>query len=213
MNTLIDNDVLHKSLLYGLTEELILAINANQASAILGAAPFLIRKKMEKLVPELRQPALERLSATLATVQILEPTGEEIAHAAELELAAQLAGVDLDPGESQLCAAMLRRSLDRLITGDKRAIAALEVLLGSRSELNAMAGKVLCLEQCFILSLSRGADHDTFRVKICGSFSPDKALAICFRCHSIEQALEDTLACLRSYVEDLRHKAPTFLAP
>jgi hypothetical protein len=74
---------------------------------------------------------IRRLDDFLASVELIEPTVEESTLAAEFESLALAAALPLDAGESQLCAVLVSRNLPLLVTGDKRAITALESLVDS----------------------------------------------------------------------------------
>jgi hypothetical protein len=132
--------------------------------------------------------------------------------AADFELAAQRAAVALDSGESQLCAVLITRALPLLFTGDKRAICALEHLFDRDARLNALAGKVKCLEQLVLQPMSAD-NYCQFRIAICGHPGTDKTMSICFSCRVEEATLEGTTAGLKSYINDLRSQANRILAP
>ena len=150
------------------------------------------------------------LSSFLGMAVVVEPTDEEQRIAADFELAAQRAGLSLDTGESHLCALAVNRQVPRVLTGDKRAIAAIEGLLDADQRLGALSGKVYCLEQLVLIVLSVDS-NDKLRGSICTENSVDKTLAICFSCRG-NSSFEATAECLGSYIRDLRSKAPRVLA-
>ena len=78
--------------------------------------------------------------------------------AADLEFRAQTTGLDLDVGESQLCAVLVMRMVPMLLTGDKRAISAIEHLFDLEPRIGWIAGRVYCLEQLFAQFAPRGGD-------------------------------------------------------
>ena len=211
MNTLVDNDVILKSLLFNLSKELITERIEGQTSAVLGAARFLIRKRLEKLPGNNIGVLAARFDALMSTVEILEPTEQELILAASFEASALSANVALDAGESQLCAALLQRNVPQLITGDKRAITAIEALVPACPELSGLSGRVYCFEQCVLDRLSRYGEYDVIRTAICSSPAVDKTLMICFSCFVRNQYEQHTRACLESYIRDLRNKAPQIL--
>jgi hypothetical protein len=127
--------------------------------------------------------------------------------AADFELAAQRAGLSFDVGESQLCAILICRLTPMLLTGDKRAIQALEELLDSEDRLSSLCGKVRCLEQLVLDVLRAGTNPDTLRGMICAEIDIDKTLTICFSCHSQDGPRQDYVDGLQSYVADLRQRA------
>lgn len=102
--------------------------------------------------------------------------------------------------------------MHRILTGDKRAIAALDRLLETVSELGALAYKVCCLEQA-VLAISATVGVGTLRSRICSEPDIDKTLAICFSCFSPTIATPDHVSGLESYIRSLRGDASRMLAP
>jgi hypothetical protein len=96
VEALVDNDVLFKGACYEILSELIGAVCPQGKVGILGAAQFVVPKcvKRAKLKGNI-ESALANFSAFVAQASILEPTKDEQAFAADLELAAQKAGVAL----------------------------------------------------------------------------------------------------------------------
>lgn len=213
MKAAVDNDVLHKGACLGLLSQLIAAIPANIAEVgILGAARFVVRSKLGKAkLVRGSQSAIQALEEVVKHAVVLEPTSEEEKLAAELEYAAQLANLNLDEGESLLCAIVILRVYPWLVTGDKRAVGALERVLRALSKIEEFAGKVLCLEQLFLRLLNSGQASD-IREAVCAEPGVDRALAICFSCSSPSVALESWIDGLRSYIASLRTTAPTILS-
>jgi len=214
MYAIVDNDILFKAACFGLFDELILASCRLEGSVgILGAARYVVPKKIQKNVETaIAIAAKEAFQTFIGGAEIIEPTEEEQVMAADFELAAQRAAVALDIGESQLCAVLITRAVPLLLTGDKRAICALEHLLGTDPRLNALAGKVRCLEQLVLQPLS-GNNYFQFRVAVCREPGVDKTLAICFSCKGEQATLEGITEGLKSYINDLRSQANRILAP
>src|SRR4051794_32397779 len=119
---LCDNDVISKSACYGELDELVWTQEVDSKGiGVLGAAPFVIRRKIQKgNIKGDRDAALKLVDAFMARAHKLEPTEKEQQIAADLESAAQQRGVSLDVGESQLCAILVERNSPLLLTGDKR---------------------------------------------------------------------------------------------
>lgn len=213
MIALVDNDILFKAACFGLFEELIL-INRESGETsvgVLGAARYVIPKKIEKNVQvTFANAAKAAFQSFVDTAEIIEPTEEEQLMAADFELAAQRAAVALDSGESQLCSVLIVRGLRLLLTGDKRAIRALEQLLDTDTRLTALAGKVTCLEQLVLEPLST-ENYSRFRTAVCREPAVDKTLSICFSCKGEEATFESTTAGLKSYISDLRSQANRIL--
>jgi hypothetical protein len=100
--------------------------------------------------------------------------------------------------------------MEWLVTGDKRAIAALERLLALRHEIRGLAGKLVCLEQLVRRLLAEGTGA-VIRAAICGEPSVDKALSFCFSCTNPTMAPESWIEGLTSYINDVRRAAPTLM--
>jgi len=156
--------------------------------------------------------ALARLEEAIAELHSAEPTLEEQLLAADLENAAQAAGLALDSGESLLCALSIIRGLEWLATGDKRAIASVEALITLHPRVKELQGRVVCLEQ-LVMRLVTNADGVAVRNAICGAQHVDKSLNICMSCSSQGLSPEVWRHQLASYVLHLRVAAPTILAP
>jgi hypothetical protein len=213
MLVLIDNDVLFKGSCYGLLANLLASVSPRDYSAgVLASARFVIPTKIArgKLRGD-RSLALQRLIEFLSHAESLEPTDEEQVMAADLELAALKMGVSLDTGESQLSTILVKRLLPLFLTGDKRAIVAMEKLLDAEARLLPICGKVICLEQMFAAAFAR-ENGDGLRSAVCREPDIDKALAICFSCHSDSIPRESHAEGLRSYIEALRREATRVLA-
>jgi|SRR5581483_2036623 len=175
MKAAIDNDILFKGACYGLLNELIAATCSDtETFGTLGSARFVVAKKIEKNnLLRNRRAALDALARFLNRSEALETTEGEQSMAADLELAAQRLGINLDIGESQLCAMLVLRVIPLLLTGDKRAITAMEKLIDTDGRLVALYGKVGCLEQLVYDALIKG-DHAKLRTAICSEPEADK---------------------------------------
>lgn len=213
MEVLVDNDILLKAACYGLLDEL---LSRGRSSAkqlgILGAARFVVTKKIRKrALGKDKDVVIKLFAAFTDRVTIVEPTADEQVMAADFEFAAQRAGLALDAGESQLCAVFVARALRQLYTGDKRAIHAMEGLLGADARLGSMIGKVVCLEQLVLRAISED-NVSSFRATVCSEPEIDTALTICFSCTSANAPLEGIIYGLNSYIKDLRTRASQVLA-
>lgn len=209
----IDNDVLHKTTVYGLLADLLQARMKDAAQYfMLGAARFIVARKLKKNPPSRGyEVAMAEFETLVPLIEILEPQDGELRIAAELEYAAQQADVDLDSGESMLCAALLHRGLDYLFTGDKRAIFAIQQLLDAGTIPNELEKRILCLEQLFI-GLLDGGNGERIRAAICSELKADIALSNCFSCRSTGTTIDSWRQGLASYVGDLERRAPKVLA-
>jgi hypothetical protein len=214
MKAAIDNDILFKGACYGLLSELIAtACSATEGVGTLGSARFVVAKKIEKnKLLRNRTAALAVFFEFLNRSEALEPTQDEQNMAADLELVAQRLGINLDSGESQLCAMLVFRVFSLLLTGDKRAITAMEHLIDADNRLIALTGKVRCLEQLVYDALAK-KNHVALRTAICGEPQVDKALAICFSCTSHSVVMASIVEGLQSYIKALRTEAIRVLSP
>lgn len=210
----VDNDVLSKGTCYGFLDSLIQAVGPPAEAGVLGQAKFVLPKKIRKKNPAAGvEVALQNLRTSLTKLQDIEPTPQEISLAAQFEFEATQRKVDFDSGESLLAAVMLTRGLQRLFTGDKRAVEALQVLiLANIAGVLNFKHKTVCLEQ----GVHRMVQQELLtlreaRAAVCANRQADTALWICFSCSSPE--LTESDAGLNSYIEHLRNQAPDILEP
>lgn len=210
--SLVDNDIVLKSSCYGLVDELLLpTCESLKTAGVLGAVRYVVSHRIRRMgLNGGPDEALQFLAALLDSITTVEPTSEEQFMAADFELAAQQAGVNLDTGESTLCALAIARQIPKLLTGDKRAIAGLEALLDSDARLSYLCGRIFCLEQLVRRAIESAPDG-CVRAAICKQPSVDKALTICSGCHTAPTETV-VLECLDSYLSDLRKKAGRVLS-
>ena len=210
MIALIDADVLLKGACFGILQPLVGRHPAE--TGVLGASRYVLPPKIRRLRPDDEgSAALGELSRYIELATELEPTEPEVRLAADLELLAQTAGLELDVGESQLCAVLVMRTVPALLTGDKRAIYALDQLLDLEPRISRIAGRVYCLEQLFAPLLSK-AEVASVREAVCREPVVDRTLAICFSCSTTQAQRETILQGLSSYVRSVRATARRVLA-
>ena len=118
--------------------------------------------------------------------------------------------IALDGGESLLCAIAIVRPVPTVVTGDKRAIEGLEQLIRVVKPLEALSGKIVCLEQTIAALLGRLGEA-SIRAAICAEPGADVALSLSFQCGRGIGGIRDADG-LRSYIQDLQCRAPTVLA-
>ena len=211
MRALIDNDVLLKGSCFGLLRRLVGRSPAE--TGVLSACRYVLPRKIRRLrTGEAANAAVVELTEYLDLAAELEPTERESRLAAELEFRAQVAGLDLDVGESQLCAMAVMRAVPALLTGDKRAILGLERLVEHEPRIGAVAGRVYCLEQLFAPLLPT-LDVGMVREVVCREPIVDRALANCFSCSGTAARTETVAEGLTSYIESIRAGARRVLAP
>lgn len=210
MNVLVDNDILKKGCCFGLLDELVGEERANVG--VLGGSRFVLPMKIRRArLNGSPDAAIAKLEAFIAEAANIEPTEDEQELAAGLELLAQREGLPFDSGESQLCAVLVSRAVPKLLTGDKRAIGALERLLDLESRLEPARGRIQCLEQLVRILVNR-VGVDSVRAAVCGEPNVDRALAICFSCGRDAHSIESVLDGLTSYVRAVREVSARVLA-
>ncbi|MFD6290932.1 hypothetical protein [Streptomyces sp. NPDC060205] len=178
---------------------------------VLGAARFVVKKHLERrgrIVD--RESAIQHFENFLTSVVELEPTADELQLASLIEESAVAAGVELDSGESQLCAISVKRGPMLLLTGDKRAIAGAEIVQEAVTELSELQGRIVCLEQV-IAGISERIGAVETRRRICAEPYVDRALSICFQCQGANPRPESFAEGLLSYVQYMRAQASTLL--
>jgi hypothetical protein len=210
-SAVVDNDVLIKAACFSLLAELLAAFGGAGSIGILGAAKYVVRDRLardERILD--RERATASWQAFLGSAEQIEPSPPVVELATRLEETASDAGVFLHVGESLLCAIAVDCSALSLVTGDKQAIVAMQVLVASVNELVSLSGRVVCLEQLIEGIVARLGPEAT-RLSVCGEPDADRALSICFQCSSGVDGRLDPEG-LRSYIEDLRKQAPNMLS-
>lgn len=209
-----DQDVLLKGVQFGLALDLLqVTCGSLAACGVLGTARFVVPQRLKKKPPQAGlTSALTMLQQILDQAETLEPTDEELALAGQLEYEAAKIGAAFDRGESQLCAMMIHRQLRFVLTGDKRAIAAVEQLAEAQCVPAAhVAGRFRCLEQAFV-DLAKAIGMPALKARVCAERGADLALSGCFSCSSPEVGEDSWWEGLDSYVRDARRQAPTVLS-
>lgn len=201
---LVDNDVILKICRWRLNAAFVSTVDGLGAQPMVTTASyFVVRSRLEKARDE---GAIHSLAEVWSLLTAVELDAEELETAALLESEAMNADVELDAGESQLLALITHRGNGRLLTGDKRAITAIEKIAASK-----YTKLVACLEQ-LIVSILAQSDGETVRSSICAHVGADRAVEICMSCHRLVcPQTAELIAGLSSYVDALRHAAPTVL--
>lgn len=184
-----------------------------QLIGVLGAARFVLRSRVgrEKLA-DADASVDARMVSLFESVSVLEPTSDELDLAADLEREAQRRALPLDSGETQLAAMAATRQLALFTTGDKRAVARFETMRQVAHWLDALTGRVRCLEQLVAAVVADHAVFPEFALRVCADPHADTTLSICFGClGGSSPAATDVTDCLDSYISDVRQTAPTLL--
>jgi len=206
---LVDNDVALKLCAYSCAKELVDLVKSKDKSlAMLGVARYSIGRRVQRARNIYNPDALKHQWAMLSESLIwIEPTTEEIAFAAELEQQAIEMNVELDGGESQLFAILVYRLSPLLLTGDKRAIAALE-MIGQAFPTE----KVACLEQ-IVYTLLKTVGAATLQSRICCEPAVDRSICLAFGCNTKADpvSVSSIETGLMSYIGSVRASAPQIL--
>ena len=207
----IDNDALIKLAAYQLLQVVIDIVGGGRPVGMLGAGRFVVPHSIGRH-RHISDPerALSAWNSVARTLEVLEPTNDEVALAASIEETAISRGLAMDTGESQLCAIAIRRGLPHIVTGDKRAICAAEALQRFVDALPALARRFVCLEQV-LAGLVRDIGVDPVRTAVCAEPGVDKAAAICFACSGMRSGTAFDPAGLASYTNAVRDTAPSLL--
>jgi hypothetical protein len=205
---IVDNDIAFKIACYTLCSEMlaVTTINGNPPS-LLGVARFVIRRRLKRAASITnKQDASVAFEDLLRSVGAIEPNETELTIAADLEAEAVRRNLELDLGESQLLAVLVSRGCDLLLTGDKRAIAAISIIAPQEAR-----GRVACLEQ-LMEEIVRRIGAQAVRPHVCGEPDADKAITACFACSSLLAPNEDEVfEGLGSYIGHLERTAPNLL--
>lgn len=203
---LLDNDVVLKVTCYALAAEMIAVTTTDLPPAMLGVGRFVIQSRLNRAsnVADVDR-AKGAFDQFLMTVALLEPDDEELTLAADLEAEANRRDLELDGGESQLLAILARRACRLLITGDKRAVAAMAVVAPR------LAGnRIASLEQLMV-RLVHSMGFEAVRLQVCSEPAVDRAITSCFACSADRVTGDDVLAGLSSYIRHMDRNSPGML--
>lgn len=203
---LLDNDVIIKACRYSLTSEALSSLQQRGFEpAMLAAAKFVVEDRLRRHAPA-TSTALGMFEQFLRECRSIEPTDGEIEIAAAFEETAQNLNLELDAGESLLLAILIKRKAALLLTGDKRAIRAIEEIAPAE-----VAQAVACLEQLFsTLNVDWGVNQ--IQSRVCTDQAADAALTNAYGCRSGGSSAEAVADGLRSYIEHVRRDCARTLA-
>lgn len=187
-------------------------LDTSRSLGVLGAAKYVVGGRIDRIKLAGARDATRNAALDLiARCSALEPAGEELDLATAIETTAQRRGLELDAGESQLAAMVVHRGIAVMETGDKRAIKGFEVLLDELPDLDALRGRLRCVEQMIYRCLD-AIGADVLARAICSEPEIDKALSICCRCFSPPpHAAAVDRDGLDSYINALRESAQRVL--
>lgn len=213
----IDNDVLIKTSLMKAGEHLLhhcCPEGCGGAVVTLVTAKWVTLKRLERLVQDelADTEQLDYLRNMLSLTTELELDDAEVALATQLQEWALVESLGLDTGEAQLAALCALRGA-QLVSGDKRAIVALDRAILAFSAMRDLAFKVGCLEQV-VATIALHAGGPMVREAICSAGGVDTALRMAMECsRTTVPADYYSSVGLESYIDDLRRNAPLALMP
>lgn len=208
----VDTDVLLKASAYRTGPELVNALEAFGEPSALGLTHLIARGQLCRM-RGLRDVdgADQALSALLRQLGRLEPEEEEVLTAAEFAALAQERGLPLDRGEAQLAAIVISRGLPLLLTGDKRAIAAIADLFEMAEVRTSLVGRLGCFEQALGAVCSR-IGEESLRERVCAEPDIDGAMRLACSCGSDLWRPEQLHEAFESYVSAIRAQVGNLLA-
>lgn len=208
-----DNDIVLKICCCDLAVEALSCLRRIGTVWILGTARYVVASRISRSNRISDKGTVQaNFEFFIEAAEVIEPTESEVTLAAEFEAEAQKRNLALDNGESILVAAFLERGADLLLTGDKRAVAAIEGLRGANASAAKIGQRVACLEQLF-LSLLKFGKFEDLQLRVCREPATDVALSNCFSCSSGSFSEQTICDGLESYVFNLRAAAPNTLLP
>jgi hypothetical protein len=204
-DAVIDNDVILKGVSYGFLDSLLAALpGAPFAYGALGTARFVLPKALKKRPPGRAAEAMAELAVALDSLETLEPSEQEAALAAELEYEALRQTKAMHPGECQLVAILVTRTLHHVLTGDRNAIAALGTMSPPASlDPSRLAARFICFEQA-VRHLMDAQGAAPVKTSVCAERDVDTAMRVCFSCASPEVGEASWIEGLENHIADLR---------
>lgn len=198
---LADNDLVFKLSAY-LRHEFLRSELGSEPAQILPATKFVLRDLARKSRRVSNRAAVQAaVEEAIAGLAVISPSPAAIALAAELEEAAKAQSLELDTGESQLLAIALIEPVRLILTGDKRAVTAIELLAAAD-----LAGRIACLEQV-LAALAEREPIENLRAAICSEPRIDTAATTVFGCSQKTCTRKQVSEGLESYIEHLRRSA------
>ena len=193
----IDNDALLKLARYGLLKEALVSLGCTESDVrVLPTARYSLMPHKDRLRRCKDEASAQRLANFLAAAGQLDLGSVDAAQLDEL-----VASPGIDAGEAQLFAAAATQSDARIITGDKRALAALCSTPALASAVTALAGRIVAVETVF--AMLTDADFSITQSRVRANPDVDKALTAIFGV-SVSATLESVRAGLYSYESHLR---------
>lgn len=207
----VDTDVILKVAGYAVGEEAVAVLGRTAPPAALGLTHLISPKQLAKRRGVVdREAALAALRALLGLLGSLEPSDDEVELAAELAAQAQAEDLPLNTGEAQLTAIAIKRALPLLVSGDKRALAALAALFPPGEKRAALQGRMMCFEQ-LVAALAGEIGEEAIRERICREPDMDTTMRLACSCGREAWTPEQLYEACDSYIEGIRRLAGDLL--
>lgn len=198
-----DNDVIHKLAALGLLDKAAQLLGTTERR-VLATCRFKFK---------LNKPADARKKYGDAIVDGIDAFVKSAVDVTGVDLTgldeAANAALGIDPGELQLLAFVAATPNAILVTGDKRALVALQTAPGCTDLVAKIAGRIVCFEQVLeqLLGDPGFTDLNERAAKV---LHVDTVLRVLFTSSAMEPTVRDGL---KSYLSDLRSKTGTLLRP
>ena len=204
MVSLWDTDILLKLSALDLVQETLQLLQLSEQDVyLLPSATHYLRKADKRLIYRYGKEGVERAQKLAQQAKFVGFHLEK----SELELLSSVP--DIDTGEALLYASTYALQEFWLLTGDKRSLTALAASPNCQPIAARLSGKVICLEQIVIHSLS-SYPFEILRSKIVPARECDTAVKVAFG--SGNQAdLSHAIGALDAYIEELRAKTGSLL--
>ncbi|MBX3648872.1 MAG: hypothetical protein KF853_13535 [Rhodocyclaceae bacterium] len=206
MTLFIDNDALLKLASYDLLDTALTMFNIRPEDIhVLATARYALLPAKDRLRHCKIEECASRLESFLAKATKLTPDGLNVGM-----LDALTSKPGIDPGEALMLGTAASAPDSHIITGDKRALEALQAGKGLDDVCEALAGRVLSLELLFLFLVE--GDFAQVQAHVRSRPGVDKALTYAFGV-STPANLDSVRAALDSYVGHLRHLTGSLLHP
>jgi hypothetical protein len=204
MHVLIDNDALLKLARYGLLDAALTSLGVQRIDAqVLATARYALLPAKDRLKHCKDKASADELEEFLACVSRIHP---EAADADMLDVLTRQSNIDA--GEALLLAVAASDTETVVITGDKRALAALCAGETVAPVKGALEGRVISLEVLFAFLIAN--EFEKVQVQVRAKLDVDRALSNVFGV-STAASLESVREALWSYIDHLRRATGALL--
>ena len=204
MVSLWDTDILLKLSALDLVQETLQLLQLSEQDVyLLPSATHYLRKADKRLIYRYGKEGVERAQKLAQQAKFVGFHLEK----SELELLSSVP--DIDTGEALLYASTYALQEFWLLTGDKRSLTALAASPNCQPIAARLSGKVICLEQIVIHSLS-SYPFEILRSKIVPARECDTAVKVAFGSGN-QTNLSHAIGALDAYISELRAKTGNLL--